>query len=181
MGRLERPFVASRVSSLQSPQGGRMEHRDRDNRNAPPPSTQTSRALPTHTVRAGSTTANAKPSKTANVEGPVVPGTFVTQRFQRNGDGELFERKVAADLILLLDAVVESKGYTAKIRIDVFDSIWTRYDAGDYGSGQAGHAVYDDVETLPTVWVVDGDLSANPERPPASTRGPQQIQLATSR
>jgi hypothetical protein len=157
-----------------------MEHRDRDNRNALPPSTQTSRVLPTHTVRSGSTVATGQPSKTANVEGPIKPGTFVTQRFQRNGDGELFERKVAADIIVLLDAIVESKGYTAKIRVDVFDSIWTRYDAGDYGSGQAGHAVYDDIETLPTVWLVDSDVSANPERPPASTRGPQQIQLATS-
>jgi hypothetical protein len=157
-----------------------MEHRDRDNRNALPPSTQTSRALPTHTVRSGSTTATGKPSKTANVEGPIVPGTFVTQRFQRNGDGELFERKVAADLIVLLDAIVESKGYTAKIRVDVFDSIWTRYDAGDYGSGDAARAVYDDVETLPTVWVVDSDLAANPDRPVASTLGPQQIQLATA-
>ncbi|MEA2282429.1 MAG: hypothetical protein QOK21_3036, partial [Solirubrobacteraceae bacterium] len=53
-------------------------------------------------------------------------------------------------------------------------------DAGDYGSGQAGHAVYEDIETLPTVWLVDSDVAANPERPPASTRGPQQIQLATS-
>jgi hypothetical protein len=128
-------------------------------------------------VRAGSTTPNARPSKTANVEGPIVPGTYVTQRFQRNGDGEMFERKVAADLILLLDAVVESKGYTAKIRVEVFDEIWKRYDAGDYGSGHAGHAVYEDVEGLPAVAVVDADVSANPERPPASTRGPQQIQL----
>jgi hypothetical protein len=158
-----------------------MEHRDRDNRNALPPSTQTERALPTHTVRSGSQGATGKPSKTANVEGPIKAGTFVTQRFQRNGDGEMFERKVAADLILLLDAVVESKGYTAKIRVDVFDSIWARYDAGDYGSGQAGNAVYDDIETLPTVWLVDRDVSANPARPPASTRGPQQIQLASSR
>ena len=157
-----------------------MEHRDRDNRNALPPSTQTSRVLPTHTVRSGSTVATGQPSKTANVEGPIKPGTFVTQRFQRNGDGELFERKVAADIIVLLDAIVESKGYTAKIRVDVFDSIWTRYDAGDYGSGQAGHAVYDDLETLPTVWLVDTDVSANPARPLTSTRGPQQIQLATS-
>jgi hypothetical protein len=157
-----------------------MEHRDRDNRNAPPPSTQTSRVLPTHTVRPGSTTATGKPSKTANVEGPIKAGTFVTQRFQRNGDGELFERKVAADIILLLDAIVESKGYTAKIRVDVFDAIWARYDAGDYGSGQAGNAVYEDIETLPTVWLVDSDVAANPERPLASTRGPQQIQLATS-
>lgn len=158
-----------------------MEHRDRDNRNALPPSTQTERALPTHTVRSGSTAGTAKSSKVANVEGPIKAGTYVTQRFQRNGDGELFERKVAADLILALDAVVESKGYTAKIRVDVFDSIWARYDAGDYGSGQAGHAVYDDIESLPTVWVVDGDLAANPDRAPASTRGPQQIQLAASR
>jgi hypothetical protein len=159
-----------------------MGSRDRDdNRNALPPSTQTARALPTHTVRSGSTTATGKPSKTANVEGPITPGTFVTQRFQRNGDGELFERKVAADLIVLLDAIVESKGYTAKIRVDVFDAIWTRYDAGDYGSGHAGNAVYEDIETLPTVWVVDSDVMANPARPPASTRGPQQIQLATAR
>ena len=152
--------------------------RDRDNRNAPPPSTQTSRALPTHTVRSGSTVSTGQPSKVANVEGPIKAGTYVTQRFQRNGDGELFERKVAADIVLLLDAVVESKGYTAKIRVDVFDAIWSRYDAGDYGSGHAGHAVYDDVEGLPAVWVVDSDVAANPDRPPASTRGPQQIQLA---
>ena len=152
--------------------------RDRDNRNAPPPSTQTSRALPTHTVRSGSTVSTGQPSKVANVEGPIKAGTYVTQRFQRNGDGELFERKVAADIVLLLDAVVESKGYTAKIRVDVFDAIWSRYDAGDYGSGQPGHAVYDDVEGLPAVWVVDSDVAANPDRPPASTRGPQQIQLA---
>jgi hypothetical protein len=155
-----------------------MGNYDRDNRNAPPPSTQTSRVLPTHTVRTGSTVSTGKPSKTANVEGPIVPGTFVTQRFERNGDGEMFERKVAADLIVLLDAIVESKGYTAKIRVDTFDAIWTRYDAGDYGSGQAGHAVYDDIETLPTVWVVDSDVTANPDRPAGSTRGPQQIQLA---
>ncbi len=159
-----------------------MGSRDRDdNRNALPPSTQTSRALPTHTVRSGSSTATGKPSKTANVEGPIMPGTVVTQRFQRNGDGELFERKVAADLILLLDAVVESKGYTAKIRVDVFDAIWARYDAGDYGSGDAATAVYDDIEEVPTVSVVDGDITANPDRPAASTRGPQQIQLGTAR
>jgi hypothetical protein len=157
-----------------------MEHRDRDNRNALPPSTQTERALPTHTTRPGSTIAAGRSSKIANVEGPITPGTFVTQRFQRNGDGELFERKVAADIIVLLDAIVESKGYTAKIRVDVFDAIWSRYDAGDYGSGHAGHAVYDDVEGLPTVWVIDSDVAANPDRPPASTRGPQQIQLAAS-
>jgi hypothetical protein len=160
---------------------GRMEHRDRDNRNALPASTQTERALPTHTLRSGSTTGAGKPSKTANVEGPIKPGTFVTQRFQRNGDGELFERKVAADLIVLLDAIVESKGYTAKIRVEVFDAIWARYDAGDYGSGQPGHGVYEDVEGLPTVWLVDSDLAAHPDRPPASTRGPQQIQLASAR
>ena len=158
-----------------------MEHRDRDDRNAPPPSTQTARVLASHKVRAGSTAASAKPSKTANVEGPIMPGTYVTQSFQRNGDGELFERKVGADIIVLLDAIVESKGYTAKIKVDVFDTIWARYDAGDYGSGQAGNAVYDDIETLPTVWLVDSDVTANPERPLASTRGPQQIQLATSR
>ena len=131
-----------------------MEHRDRDNRGGPPPSTQTSRALPTHTVRPGSGTGARGPSKVANVEGPIVPGTFVTQRFERNADGELFERKVAADLIVLLDAIVESKGYTAKIRVDVFDGIWARYDAGDYGTGAAGNAVYEDVESLPPVAVV---------------------------
>ena len=154
-------------------------NQDRDNRNAPPPSTQTSRALPTHTVRAGSTTATGKPSKVANVEGPIKAGTMVTQRFQRNGDGEMFERKVAADIILLLDAVIESKGYTAKIKVDVFDAIWSRYDAGDYGSGQAGNAVYDDIEGLPAVSLVDRDVATNPDRPLGSTRGPQQIQLAS--
>jgi hypothetical protein len=143
-----------------------MEHRDRDNRNAPPPSTQTSRALPTHTTRAGSTAGGSRPSKTANVEGPIVPGTFVTQRFERNADGEMFERKVAADLIVLLDAIVESKGYTAKIRVDAFDAIWARYDAGDYGTGDAAHAVYTDLETLPPVSVI------------GSTAASQRMQLA---
>src|SRR3954453_19860402 len=155
--------------------------RDRDDNRAPPPSTQTARALPTHTVRSGSTVATGKSSKVANVEGPITPGTVVTQRCQRNGDGELFERKVDADLIVMLDAIVESKGYTAKIKVDVFDAIWARYDAGDYGSGKAGHAVYDDIDSVPQVWVVDGDITANPERPVASTRGPQQIQLAPER
>lgn len=158
-----------------------MERHNRDDRQAPPPSTQTARVLPTHTVRSGSTAGTGRPSKTANVEGPITPGTFVTQRFERNGDGELFERKVEADIIVMLDAIVESKGYTAKIRVDVFDSIWARYDAGDYGSGRAGHAVYDDIDTLPPVWIVDGDVTANPERSVASTRGPQQIQLAPAR
>jgi len=155
--------------------------RDRDDIQAPPPSTQTSRMLPTHTVRAGSKVGTGKPSKVANVEGPIRPGTIVTQRFERNGDGELFERKVDADLIVMLDAIVESKGYTAKIRVDVFDAIWARYDAGDYGSGKAGHAVYDDIDSVPQVWVVDADVSAHPERPVASTRGPQQIMLAPER
>jgi hypothetical protein len=152
--------------------------RDRDDSQAPPPSTQTSRALPTHTTREGSTVAAGKSSKVANVEGPIRPGTVVTQRFQRNGEGELFERKVDADLIVMLDAIVESKGYTAKIRVDVFDAIWARYDSGDYGAGKAGYAVYDDIESTPQVWVVDADVLAHPERPVAATRGPQQIQLA---
>ena len=151
---------------------------NRDDIQAPLPSTQTSRALPTHTLCTGSAMATGKSSKVANVEGPIVAGTVVTQRFQRNGDGALFERKVDADLILMLDAVIESKGYTAKIRVDVFDAIWVRYDAGDYGSGTAAQAVYDDVDSVPTVWVVDADLSANPEKPVASTSGPQQIKLA---
>jgi hypothetical protein len=155
--------------------------RDRDDSQAPPPSTQTSRMLPTHTVRAGSKVATGRSTRVANVEGPIAPGTIVTLQFQRNGDGELFERKVEANLILMLDAVVESKGYTAKIRVDVFDAIWARYDAGDYGSGKAGHAVYDDIDSVPQVWVVDGDISAHPEKPVASTLGPQQIQLAPER
>ena len=158
-----------------------MGNNDRDSRNALPLSTQTARVLPTHTVRSGSTTATGKPSKTANVEGPIVPGTYVTQRFQRNGDGELFERKVDADLIVLLDAVVESKGYTAKIRVDVFDAIWARYDAADYGSGRAGLAVYDDIDSVPKICVVDDDISANPDRPVGSTRGPQLIRLVPTR
>jgi len=95
-----------------------------------------------------------------------VPGTFVTQRFERTSGGEMFERKIAADLILLLGAVVESKGYTAKIRVDVFDGVWARYDAGDYGSGAAGNAVYGDLEELPPVRVVG--------TPP----GAQRIELA---
>jgi hypothetical protein len=153
----------------------RQKHSD-----APPVSTQTGRVLPSHTVRTGSTTPTRASSKVANVEGPIMPGTLVTQRFQRNGEGALYERKVAADLILLLDAVVESKGYTAKIRVNVFDAIWTRYDAGDYGSGKAGNAVYDDIESLPTVWLVDADVAANPAQPLGGTHGPQRIVLATA-
>jgi hypothetical protein len=137
--------------------------------------------LPTHTARSGSTVATRKSSKVANVEGPITPGTIVTQRFQRNDDGEMFERKVEADLILILDAIVESKGYTAKIRVDVFDAIWARYDAGDYGSGKAGLAVYGDIDSVPKVCVVDADVSAHPERPVGSTRGPQLIQLVPER
>jgi hypothetical protein len=154
-----------------------MERYDRDGGNTAPISTQTARALPTHTVRQGQQ-AGTRPSKTANVEGPIKAGTFVTQRFQRNDEGEMFERKVAADIVLLLDAVVESKGYTAKIKVDVFDAIWARYDAGDYGTGDAGKAVYGDVEALPPISVVDIDLAANPSRAVGSTQGPQQIQLA---
>lgn len=158
-----------------------VEHRDRDNRNTLPPSTQTSRALPSHTVRAGSNVATGQPSKVASVEGPIKAGTMVTQRFQRNDDGELFERKIEADLILQLDAVVESKGYTAKIRVDVFEGVWARYDSGDYGGGKPGLGIYNDIEGLPPVMVVDDDVLANPERPPGSTQGPQRIQLATTR
>jgi hypothetical protein len=153
---------------------------DRDDTEAPPPATQTSRMLPTHTQRSGSRPGSGS-AKVANVEGPIRPGTLVTQRFQRNGDGELFERKVDADLIVMLDAVVESKGYTAKIRVDVFDAIWARYDAGDYGAGRAGLAVYDDVDSVPKVCVVDADIRANPDRPVASTRGPQLLQLVPTR
>jgi hypothetical protein len=152
-----------------------------DDTNAPPPATQTSRMLPTHNAGSGSTAPKGKPSKVANVEGPIRPGTIVTQRFQRNGDGEMFERKVEADLIVMLDAIVESKGYTAKIRVDVFDAIWARYDAGDYGLGRAGLAVYDDIDSVPKVCVVDADLSAHPERPVGSSRGPQQIQIVPGR
>lgn len=113
----------------------------------------------------------------ASVEGPIKGGTFVTQRFQRNSEGELVERRLDTDIVLLLDAVVESKGYQAKIRVDVFDAIWARYDGGDYGTGTAAQAIYDDVEGLPTVWLVDADLAENPDRAPGATRGPQQIQL----
>ena len=82
---------------------------------------------------------------------------------------------------MLLDAVLESKGYTAKIRVDVFDAIWARYDAADYGSGRAGLAVYDDIDSVPKVCVVDDDISANPDRRVGSTRGPQQIRLVPAR
>ena len=49
-----------------------MEHRNRDDRNAPPPSTQTEQALPTHTVRSGSTWLQGS-LRTANVEARIVP------------------------------------------------------------------------------------------------------------
>lgn len=109
-----------------------------------------------------------------------MPGSYVTQRFQRNGEGELYERKVAAEIIVLLDAVVESKGYTAKIAVDVFDAIWARYDAGDYGRGRAGLGIYDDIAGLSTTWLVDEDIAKNPGRALTATHGPQRIQLATS-
>ncbi len=64
------------------------------------------------------------------------------------------------------------------MRVDVgrFDELWTRYDAGDFGTGYATTARYEiDVKGEPTpVLLVDIDRENYPDltRP---THGPQRI------
>ncbi len=134
------------------------------------------RALPTHGSREGRPAAAR--AAIVNVEGPIRPDSFVTQSFERNSEGR-YERKLAGELLLALDAVVETGrgGDTVRVRVERFNSLWSRYDSGDYGSGKVGLGIYK-LETpsgveLP-VWLVDEDRLAHPreERP---TRGPQRI------
>jgi hypothetical protein len=80
---------------------------------------------------------------------------------------------VNADLIVMLAAIVESKGYNAKIRVGVFDAIWARYDSGDPGSGKVGHVCDDvadnrNVEARSRCLVGRGELTALDEGRPCS-------------
>jgi hypothetical protein len=139
----------------------------------------TSRALPTHGAQ-GERPAAAR-AAIVNVEGPIKANSFVTQSFERNSEGR-YERKLAGELLLAVDAVVETGrgGDTVRVRVERFNTLWSRYDAGDYGTGKVGLGIYT-LETpagaeLP-VWLVDEDRLAHPldERP---TRGPQRIMPA---
>jgi hypothetical protein len=142
----------------------------------PPAQTNpTGRSLPTH-GRHGRSTSAAR-SAFATVEGPIVAGSLVTQRFERNSEGR-FERQIAGELLLAANAIVERGRGGDTIRVDVgrFDALWARYDSGDYGEGDAARARYElDVEggRLP-VLLVDVDREQDPDmsRP---THGPQRI------
>jgi hypothetical protein len=144
-------------------------------------STQTARQLPTHVVRAGKPVRTA--AKFANVEGPIRPRSLICQRVERNSEGAFYERRVSAEILELLGAVVETGrgGDVVRIKVDVLDTIWTRYDAGDYGAGKAGLGVYSDVADLPLVWLVDDDVVRNASRDLKATHGPQRIILASTR
>ena len=102
---------------------------------------------------------------------------MVTQRFERNAEGR-FERQIAGSLLLATDAIVERGRGGDTMRVDVgrFDELWARYDAGDYGTGDAAAARYElDIKGEPTpVLLVDLDRESNPDltRP---THGPQRI------
>jgi len=102
---------------------------------------------------------------------------MVTQRFERNTEGR-FERQIAGSLLLATDAIVERGRGGDTMRVDVgrFDELWARYDAGDFGAGDATTAVYEiDVQGEPIpVRLVDVDRESNPDmsRP---THGPQRI------
>lgn len=149
-----------------------------DENRPPAQANPTGRSLPTHGRHQGSTTATR--SSFATVEGPIEPGSLVTQRFERNDEGR-FERQIAGELLIRTDAIVERGRGGDTMRIDVakFDALWARYDSGDFGSGDATRALYEiDVagEPLPVV-LLDVDRERNPDltRP---TRGPQRIVLA---
>ena len=148
---------------------------DFDQNKPPAQSNPTGRSLPTHGRHQGSTTAAR--SSFATVEGPIVAGSMVTQRFERNSEGR-FERQIAGELLLAADAIVERGRGGDTIRVDVgrFDVLWARYDSGDYGDGDATQALYAlDLEggQLP-VKIVDVDREQHPSesRP---THGPQRI------
>ena len=148
---------------------------DFDANKPPAQSNPTGRSLPTHGRHQGSKTTAR--SSFATVEGPIVAGSMVTQRFERNSEGR-FERQIAGELLLAADAIVERGRGGDTIRVDVgrFDALWERYDSGDFGDGDATVASYAlELEggQLP-VRIVDVDREQNQDlsRP---THGPQRI------
>jgi hypothetical protein len=150
---------------------------DRDFDQPPESAKPSGRALPTHGQHAAGRPASAR-AAIVTVEGPIDGSSLVTQSFERNSEGR-YERKLAGELLLALDAIVESGrgGDTARIRVERFNDLWRRYDEGDYGEGKVGHAVYTIQTPAGTdlqVWLVDDDRVAHPleERP---THGPQRI------
>jgi hypothetical protein len=148
---------------------------DFDQNKPPAQSNPTGRSLPTHGRHQGTT--GAVRSAFANVEGPIVAGSLVTQRFERNSEGR-FERQIAGELLLAANAIVERGRGGDTMRVDVgrFDALWSRYDSGDYGDGDATQARYSlEIEGgALTVLLVDVDREQNGEltRP---THGPQRI------
>jgi hypothetical protein len=148
---------------------------DFDQNKAPAQSNPTGRSLPTHGRHQGTT--GAVRSAFANVEGPIVAGSLVTQRFERNSEGR-FERQIAGELLLAANAIVERGRGGDTMRVDVgrFDALWSRYDSGDYGDGDATQARYRlEIEGgALAVLLVDVDREQNGEltRP---THGPQRI------
>ena len=114
----------------------------------------------------------------ATVEGPIEAGSMVTQRFERNPEGR-FERQIGRLATPRHGhAIVERGRGGDTMRVDVgrFDELWARYDAGDFGTGDATTARYEiDVkgERAP-VLLVDVDRESNPERR-GRTHGPQRI------
>lgn len=148
---------------------------DLDASRPPAQANPTGRSLPTHGRHQGST--STARSAFATVEGPIEAGSLVTQRFERNSEGR-FERQIAGELLLVTNAIVERGRGGDTIRVDVgqFDALWARYDSGDFGAGDAGHARYELTvgEGQMPVLLVDVDREQNPElsRP---THGPQRI------
>ncbi len=149
-----------------------------DENRPPAQANPTGRSLPSHGRHRGTT--SAARSAFATVEGPIESGSLVTQRFERNDEGR-FERQIAGELLLRADAIVERGRGGDTMRIDVaqFDALWTRYDSGDFGSGDAVRALYEleiAGEQVP-VALLDVDREQNPgmTRP---THGPQRIVLA---
>jgi hypothetical protein len=148
---------------------------DFDQNKAPAQSNPTGRSLPTHGRHLGAT--GAVRSAFATVEGPIVAGSLVTQRFERNSEGR-FERQIAGELLLAADAIVERGRGGDTMRVDVgrFDALWARYDSGDFGEGDATRARYQlelAAGRLPVVLVdVDREQNNDFSRP---THGPQRI------
>jgi hypothetical protein len=148
---------------------------DFDQNKAPAQPNPTGRSLPTHGRHQGAT--GTTRSAFATVEGPIVAGSLVTQRFERNSEGR-FERQIAGELLLAANAIVERGRGGDTIRVDVgrFDALWSRYDGGDYGEGDATRAQYQlEIEDgqLPVLIVdVDREQNGDLSRP---THGPQRI------
>lgn len=146
------------------------------NGNKPPAQANpTGRSLPSHGRHKGS--GAAARSAFATVEGPIHSDSMVTQRFERNDEGR-YERQIAGALLLATNAIVERGRGGDTVRVDVgpFDALWARYDAGDFGDGDATTARYEitaDGAPLPVVLVdVDREQHPDEQRP---TRGPQRI------